>query len=869
MSRWQLKAGVALVALLGAGAIQPALADVQTGDLGGMKYYMLPASGGCSAATPCSTVTYLSVQSESDGATLNDLNNYFGNAQFQAANPHTVVIAPVENGPQDATTNWGGYDTLQTPEQQQMVNIVKSVQQSLGAGANPSDSVVTGGSLGGTGTQAALVAYGPKGTVQPGVFSSGVSFDAALWTANSDPSEAAALCGVPLLAVHGTADTNQSITYDQNLQQSVSNACGGQTFTLDPIQGAGHGTWSGSSGYSAGVGSGTPGGFITSQLASGGGTPVTATQTAAGTPATGGTGGMTGTTTTATGGNGAAGTSGAAGGNGTTVTTGAAGANGASGANGTASTTGDPATGATQTTGTGAATQQITPGQGSLTDAQGNTWTITSKGRIEENGTAVSGGGDTSALTMVGGTVWGQDNGNDPSRNNAGGWFTLSGQGAGALWTASTSTPNASPTGTASTAGSGTDTGAAPAATGGDTTTAGQTGTQATNKLAPVNDTCSSSVPNYSATMGGFGTMDGKFYDPSGQPWIANGINVADFDMGAAESDLLNVLPKTNFIRLNIYDGYQDPSAYQSFINWATSHGIVVEVDDHYNWRTDAKTGADLTAEVNFFSAMASAYKTNPYVWFEPHNEPQGGDITAEQVAVYNAIRATGNNNPIGIQLMGGGDPGFLSYMNLSSYTSMTNVFIAPHFYDWLAKYSTDPGTISSALQSEVSQAQQIQTADGTPPVIIDEFGDSTDGSTIDAGGAQTVQAVLNSGDGYAAWTWENWGGSSGDALTSGGALTAMGQQVASGMNTPAAGCALAPVVATASDAQNAANGLTTPDQTTTTGAATTATPATTDNSGPETAPPLANGSTAVTAPPLGDTTQTVDQTAAQAAAGP
>src|ERR1700722_2991699 len=121
-----------------------------------MPYFMLPASGGCTAQTPCSVVTYLGVQRESSGAIASDVQNHFFGA-FAQANPHTIIIAP-ENGQQDATINWDGYNTPATSEQAQMVGVVKGVEQQMGNTVNPADSVVTGGSLGGTGTQAALIA---------------------------------------------------------------------------------------------------------------------------------------------------------------------------------------------------------------------------------------------------------------------------------------------------------------------------------------------------------------------------------------------------------------------------------------------------------------------------------------------------------------------------------------------------------------------------------------------------------------------------------------------------------------------------------------------------------------------------------------
>jgi hypothetical protein len=45
--------------------------------------------------------------------------------------------------------------------------------------------------------------------------------DAKLPPANQ--ADAQVLCGVPLLSMHGTADTDQSYSYDQNMANSLSN----------------------------------------------------------------------------------------------------------------------------------------------------------------------------------------------------------------------------------------------------------------------------------------------------------------------------------------------------------------------------------------------------------------------------------------------------------------------------------------------------------------------------------------------------------------------------------------------------------------------------------------------------------------------
>jgi Cellulase (glycosyl hydrolase family 5) len=451
------------------------------------------------------------------------------------------------------------------------------------------------------------------------------------------------------------------------------------------------------------------------------------------------------------------------------------------------------------------ASATIVPGQGSLTDSNGNVWTITASGSITENGAFTTGGGGTAALSIVNGTVYGQDNGQDGNTANSGGWFTLSGNGQS--WAVSSPPPaTTAATGKAApvTATPAKAVSSAPAAAApGNPAPSAATTVAPAAPLPPVSTapialglaaqfSCSTATPNSAASAGGFSTVNGQILSPSGQPWIAQGVNVPDFDMQTAQSSLLSLLPGTNFIRLNIYN-YAAPSTYQSFINWATSQGIVVEIDDHTSFPSNAFTGSQLTAETQFYSAMAAAYINNPYVWYETQNEPQGGDITAENVAVYNAVRATGNNNPVGFQPLGGGNPGFLSSMDASAYTSMSNVYMAGHFYAWIDGYSTDPATVSAALGNEISAAQSLQSADGPMPVIIDEYGDNVNNTA--AGGTQVVTAVLASGYGSAAWSFDNPGGGTEDQLTNNEqSLTAFGQQLAAAEPSTGPGCNISPV---------------------------------------------------------------------------
>jgi hypothetical protein len=187
--------------------------------------------------------------------------------------------------------------------------------------------------------------------------------------------------------------------------------------------------------------------------------------------------------------------------------------------------------------------------------------------------------------------------------------------------------------------------------------------------------------------------------------------------------------------------------------------------------------------------------------------------------------------------------------MTPSDYSTMTNIIWDLHYYGWASNYSTDPPTVSADLQGSASGAsggvgaQTIKSADGTVPVIIGEFGNSTTGGAIDPNGDQVIQAVTQSGYGYLAWGWNP--DAEGDQLTNGsGALTGYGQQIAAAIKSSAGNSSVCAVSAIP------------PTQTA---------PPLSSGSTAETAPALAPASAAVTAPALSPSTMTVDQVAAMA----
>lgn len=436
----------------------------------------------------------------------------------------------------------------------------------------------------------------------------------------------------------------------------------------------------------------------------------------------------------------------------------------------------------TPTTQAAASPTEIMPGSGSLTDCIGNVWTINSNNKILENGRPVPGGGDTSALTQSGCTIYGLSNGQNGS---ATGWFTLSSVDASGdqYWTTSPAPPGMPAPASA------------PAASVPLATTAAN--------IPAATFTCSSAAPGLMAlgggSGGGFGTINGTIYSPNGTPFVPRGVDVHDNDLAAAAQQLPTQFPGINMVRVDV-TSYADPSTFAAAVNTLTSQGIVVAFTDYTNSTgQDAGggqgvvyTGAQLAAENAWFSSMASYFKNNPYVWLGTNNEPasSGGNVSSWQQSTYNAIRSTGNDNPILIDPTTASGPGNWTVgPNPSVYSTMSNVIIDAHFYGWVSGYSTDQSIVNQALASEISGLQQsAQSANGTMPVIIGEYGNSTSGTGVDANGQQVLNAVIGAaakGIGSTAWTWDadaTIGGPAndpnGDALLSGGQLTAMGQQV-------------------------------------------------------------------------------------------
>jgi parallel beta-helix repeat protein len=469
--------------------------------------------------------------------------------------------------------------------------------------------------------------------------------------------------------------------------------------------------------------------------------------------------------------------------------------------------------------GTGA----ISDGEGIIIDDNSNSQTNHVQytgGTVVQGNTAYGNGsegiqvGNSGYVTVTGNNAYGNNtviNGGSPDIATPNSYaVTLAGNtgnpGATPAATTPTATTSATPAAIAQPAGVRIATATAPAAT---------------SSAGPVS-TCAA-TPGGAAT-GGFTTQNGQIIAPDGSPWIAKGIDLYDGAIGSA-AQVLATFPGLNFIRMAAYN-YSDTASYLSgFISQMSAAHVVVEIEHHVGagGGVPALTGSALSAENQWFMSIARAFKSDPYVWFGTINEPaEGGGLAAEQTSNYQAIRGAGNNSII-----------MLSEPIDAGTAGMTNVVIDQHFYGWTSDYSMDQATVTANLSAIISADRQTS---GNLPVLIGEYGPSTNGTTDDPNGQQVLNAVQKSGYGSAAWNWDSEAPA--DNLTQGGRMTSYGQEVTAYIalvaNAPAGtwscpDAELAAVTTLAVAQANAAAGLPTQSAATNPGA-----------TGPQAAPPSA-----------------------------
>lgn len=405
----------------------------------------------------------------------------------------------------------------------------------------------------------------------------------------------------------------------------------------------------------------------------------------------------------------------------------------------------------------------ITPTNGlTISTPQGvmSMQTVAMGAGIIVGGTVLSGSGQSAAATYVNGFVYGQD-ANSPFH-----WFQWDGA-------------NFNDTGSATTPGGG---------------------------VTPPPPTGSA----LTVTSAGLKDSNGNVVKLRGTNLYSSSLSAAVGN--AAGGTFVAQLPKNNAVRIVCFGDNShtftaadaQPAAMATYINRLTSLGVYCFIDGHsFPQIGSVCTGAALTAEANWYKACGSYFANNPRVGFFTNNEPVQGDgssfndesqVTAEHVAIYNAIRSVNPNCLIFVTTIAGGDEFALGANNPvgltpdSAYSNMSNCIWDLHYY---AGSVVDP-ELKTALTRMVGETAQIHFNYGVPLVAIGEYGPSQVALTLDPGGTQDlndVHAAVDSGlvCGCFAWSWtEDPDGSNPDGMLDGsGNLNArFGQVVRNWQNT-------------------------------------------------------------------------------------
>lgn len=267
-----------------------------------------------------------------------------------------------------------------------------------------------------------------------------------------------------------------------------------------------------------------------------------------------------------------------------------------------------------------------------------------------------------------------------------------------------------------------------------------------------------------------FHVKNGQIIDPDGNVFHARGINVYSSQLssvvaGPSCNPLVRTFPGINMIRVEAFAAHYgqhdlnsnaSASALKPLIQKLSSCRVVVEIEIHDYPKV--LSGPKLSRVLKWYKSLVSAFKNNPYVWFGTQNEPNSKNpsgIMKEQKAIYNTIRNAGDNT---IVMIDTGGAYTTKGLNPSVYAGMKNIVWDAHFYNWMSKYSSNLATNREVLANEIKGMQAIRSADGIIPVIVGEFGDSTNGDRVDPAWRQVVRAVLTSGHGYLAFAWNGGG---------------------------------------------------------------------------------------------------------------
>jgi hypothetical protein len=222
--------------------------------------------------------------------------------------------------------------------------------------------------------------------------------------------------------------------------------------------------------------------------------------------------------------------------------------------------------------------------------------------------------------------------------------------------------------------------------------------------------------------------------------------------------------------------------AVKDWVNLLVTNGITPILDLHWTFGQYSGPGAgcpdpnatcqkpmpDAMLTPTFWSQVATAFKGNNAVIFDLFNEPfpDFANNFSNPTAAWTCLRDGGTCTGIGYQVAG-----MQSLVNAVRATGATNVIMVPgiaftnDLSQWLAFKPTDAtGNLIASWHSYnfnvcVTQScwdSQPGTVNRTAPVMIGEIGQNTCAHDyID----QLMTWADANGLGYAAWTWNAWGG--------------------------------------------------------------------------------------------------------------
>lgn len=267
-----------------------------------------------------------------------------------------------------------------------------------------------------------------------------------------------------------------------------------------------------------------------------------------------------------------------------------------------------------------------------------------------------------------------------------------------------------------------------------------------------------------SCTGGKFYVVRNQIIDPNCKVFLPMGANIAltpgyTFNWnGTANGHVDDVKAwGWNTIRLttvcNNANGTNDQASFyagiDSVIAEYTAKQVVVMLECH-DYTGQNPNSATASSLYGFYDRMTVKYNTNPYVWFNPINEPYSGNSASDienwltmQQAVMARIRQNAPNNVFIADIPGYGQ-GTSSFKGTNSITRLgsgkCNVVYAWHNYGAVSNDYNTNNNEATNLQATIDMFTYLR--DNGIPVIIGEIGDPL---TLSEGTAGSPQ-------------WNRWG---------------------------------------------------------------------------------------------------------------